>query len=297
MDLQGVKVSVSRDGKFAETETGKLQIEGSKIILKKLLGKKEQFDLEHVQSLEHKGGKLIVRLPGIFFVIDFLKPAKEALKFKEAFAQLAGVQLPEYEHKVTIHKEHVVSAVVLVVVVLAIVYFCGGDEKESAEQASETRTSTETPKREAKPEYRIGKTFRLGNFAYTVEKIDAMKMIGNNQFTRTKASEGATFLVVEYTIKNLGKETEVVLADDFRIIDGQGRTFRPSSEANTALMMSGKSKDFLLSEIQPGLKREMHTAFEVPMDAAQSGLKLVIPEKGLLGSDKAEIGFSFSYEK
>ena len=53
--------------------------------------------------------------------------------------------------------------------------------------------------------------------------------------------------------------------------------------------MSGKSKDLILSEIQPGLKRKMSTGFEIPEGAARNGLTLVIPEKGLLGTGKATV--------
>ena len=40
---------------------------------------------------------------------------------------------------------------------------------------------------------------------------------------------------------------------------------------------------------QPGIKRQMSTAFEVPIAAAQEGVKLIIPEKGLFGTKRVEV--------
>jgi hypothetical protein len=49
---------------------------------------------------------------------------------------------------------------------------------------------------------------------------------------------------VEYTIRNDSNATETVFTDDFRIVDAQGREFRPSAEGNMALASSG-NKDLL----------------------------------------------------
>ena len=57
------------------------------------------------------------------------------------------------------------------------------------------------------------------------------------------------------------------------------------------------SKDFLLSEIPPDIKREMTTAFEVPLAAAQggredrhSGKRAVRHETCGRGTDDGEVG-------
>ena len=131
--------------------------------------------------------------------------------------------------------------------------------------------------------------FRLGDFTYTVDSIQTKKSIGN-QFVNHKAQEGATLLIVKYTLANEANETKTVLADDFILRDFKGREFRPSSEAATAYAMSGGSKDLLLGEVQPGLKRKMTSVYEIPLESTQkTGLILVIPEKGMFSSGKVEV--------
>jgi hypothetical protein len=48
-------------------------------------------------------------------------------------------------------------------------------------------------------------------------------------------------------------------------------------------------QDMFLSEVQPGIKRPMSTAFEIPLAAAREGVKLIIPEKGIFGMKSVEI--------
>jgi hypothetical protein len=127
-------------------------------------------------------------------------------------------------------------------------------------------------------EPRLGEPFRLGAYTYTVKDVTTYSALGTG-FGLKKASEGASFLVVAYALRNEGRETTTVLADDFRIIDAEGRSFRPSAEGNTALTMAG-NKDLIVAELHPGVTRQMQTAFELPEAAAKGVVVLEIPEKG-----------------
>lgn len=139
---------------------------------------------------------------------------------------------------------------------------------------------------------RVGDRFVLGDFAYIISGAQARTSVGN-QLVKEEASEGALFIVVSYVIENLGNAPATVVSDDFLLVDAKGRQFKPSSHANTALAMSGGRKDLLLSELNPGVKRTVKTAFEVPEAAVGAGLKLVVPEKGLLGSKTVEVALQF----
>lgn len=130
------------------------------------------------------------------------------------------------------------------------------------------------------------RTFVLGDFRYRIGAVQIVSHVGRG-YSRKPASDGARFVVVSYTIENMGDRTETVLSDDFYIVDDRDRKFRASSEANVALVMSS-GKDFLLSELQPGISRKMATAFEVPEDVANGRFTLVVPEKGF-GFDEVKI--------
>lgn len=137
----------------------------------------------------------------------------------------------------------------------------------------------------------IGTPFRLGDFIYTIKKVQKRKQVGN-QFYNFSAQDGATLLLVKYDIKNEGNETKTVMTDDFMLKDYKGRTFRSSSEGNTAYLMDGGKKDILVSEVQPGLKKEMASVFEIPNDSfSTNGLQLIVPEKGW-GSKKVVINLN-----
>lgn len=136
--------------------------------------------------------------------------------------------------------------------------------------------------------HRIGERFELGEYAYTVTEAKAAKWVGGEYFGKAP-QEGATFVVVRFKIENLTSKTKTVLTDDFVLKDHRGREFRPSSEANTAIMLSGSDKDFIITEVQPGLSKPMKTAFEVPVDAVKFESTLIVPEKGLFRGGQASV--------
>ncbi len=143
------------------------------------------------------------------------------------------------------------------------------------------KPTPEPASREATPG--LGDFFTLGEFKYRITEVNTTRRIGKTlfgEFVGEQASPGAVFVLVSYTIENMGSESQTVLSDDFKIEDGRGRTFKPSSDANVALLMESDDEDFLLSELQPGLPRGMKQAFELPEQAVDSPITIVVPEKG-----------------
>lgn len=180
---------------------------------------------------------------------------------------------------------------VLAVIAFAIIGSSNLPKTSSTPAAQPVATPqvTATVERAApKPQPKLNEPFKLGSFTYTILAVEVGDKVGKG-YSVKKASEGASFVVVKYKLRNEGNETETVMTDDFKIVDAKGRQFRPSSEANTALAMSGEDKDLILSEVQPGLTKSMATAFEVPSDVAEGGFELVIPEKGMLGTGEVRI--------
>lgn len=100
-----------------------------------------------------------------------------------------------------------------------------------------------------------------------------------NRYTSVTSSQGAIFVVVDYVTKNESMKTQTVAADIFILKDAKGREYRPSSAAVTALALSG-NKDYLLSELQPGISKQTQTAFEVPWEVTQRKMILIVPERG-----------------
>ncbi len=154
--------------------------------------------------------------------------------------------------------------------------------------ASSHNTDDSSQKASSSAHRAIGESFALGDFTYRVDKVRTAHTLGN-EFTHQTAAPEATYVIVYFSILNNANETKVVLTDDFTLVDPQGRRYSPSSEANTALMMTSENKDFLLSELHPGVTKRTATAFEIPKDSLTSGLYLEIPEKGLLSTGKETV--------
>lgn len=157
----------------------------------------------------------------------------------------------------------------------------------SASAAGSGRANGET-----KEPHQLGETFVLGNYKYRIDKVGTTKQIGRwigPQFMGARAADGAVLVIVSYTIENTSPETQTVLSDDFEIRDAAGRKYRPSTDASVALLHESDDKDFVLSQLQPGIPRSMKQAFEVPEPSLAAPFTLVIPEKGLWSSGAARV--------
>ncbi len=172
----------------------------------------------------------------------------------------------------------------------------GGGAKGVAPETAEVKLdspSTEgTASTRPKGMHSVGDTFTLGDFQYCITGVNTSKAIGTTvfgEFMGERASPGAMFVIISYTIENLGSESQTVLSDDFKIQDSASRMFKPSSDANVALLTESDDKDFLLSELQPGIPRAMKQAFELPEKALDAPLTIVVPEKGFFTSGKAQV--------
>jgi len=128
----------------------------------------------------------------------------------------------------------------------------------------------------------------LGDYRYTVNEVYQTQSIGKNSYLTEKASPGATFVIVEYTIENITTQTATVLSNDMFVEDFDGKVFQPSSEGLTAYSMASGA-DLIISQLQPGIPRLQVAVFEMPAGAAQD-FEIVIPEKGW-GSKELRIRF------
>ncbi len=162
------------------------------------------------------------------------------------------------------------------------------DKAKATAMTSDRGFTERAPSANAKSKYELGKEFELGDYKYRITNVDQRQQIGDEQ-----ASSGAAFVVVTYTIENCTKESQAVLSDDFSLLDSQGRKYNTSSKASTALVFNTEDKDFLLSELQPGLPRQMQQGFELPLKSLESELILSVPKKGLFSSGDAQLTIRF----
>jgi hypothetical protein len=139
---------------------------------------------------------------------------------------------------------------------------------------------TPTASRQSEPDrqhfrVRYNEEFKLGDYSYKITSVQTAKAVGP-EFLREKASDGAVYLLVNYFIRNDGKQTAETDANDFRLLDTEEREYSPDSRGTTAV-----SSDFILRELHPGIFKKAVVAFEVPESVMRSAFRIVVPEKGV----------------
>mgnify|MGYP006971719054 FL=1 len=95
LSLIGTRIVVLPAGKREWKKKGTLLLRGERLVLKKWSSEEPILDLGQVESLGHKGARLLVHTPGTSFEIIFKEPGLDAEEAKKAFAALAGKPLPE----------------------------------------------------------------------------------------------------------------------------------------------------------------------------------------------------------
>jgi hypothetical protein len=183
--------------------------------------------------------------------------------------------------------------------------------------------SIPAPKEESRAPHSLNESFKLGDFSYAITSARKTGFIGSSDLENalvdgmvdgilkgmnkeeralaqgrlkafgiqggtTQSPGSASYLIVRYIIKNEGKEADVVSTSDFKIADSKGRKFTPSSEATTQLVMK-QGADFLIKELQPGISEEGVQAFQLPDDAFDGKLILVVPEKGFFSKGEVRV--------
>jgi len=113
------------------------------------------------------------------------------------------------------------------------------------------------------PTYKtFGQKFTLGNFEYTFNDYVIVKSLGTEYFSKT--ADGV-FLVVNFTVENVGKKSEYLSNNNIKVVDEQDREFSDDTGAGFYLSMLGKQYElFLFEQMQPGLPKSGWIVFDLP---------------------------------
>jgi len=119
----------------------------------------------------------------------------------------------------------------------------------------------------------IGKTFTVGEFAYTVNSVSSSQHLGEGPFSMTTEDE---FIIVNVTVRNNDTEERMVDTLLFTLIDSQGIEYDPEAGAVLYLDSAGS---FFYEDVNPGVSRTGDVVFEVREGLA--GLSLQV-DSGVL---------------
>ena len=117
----------------------------------------------------------------------------------------------------------------------------------------------------------IGESVIVGDVAYTVTRaIQETRLEDPSGFS--EPLEG-NFVVVDFTVENLGDEPMSVSDIGLYIYDSQGRQFETEQDVPFGYIPENKDL-FLIDRVNPGLSQEVRVVFSVPPDA--TGLELEV---------------------
>jgi hypothetical protein len=138
-NLHGLKVSVTHEGKLLKQESGKLQVTGGTVELKKFLGRQALFKVEDVTSLEHRASKLTLRTRDSFWVFEFPGKKDEQLRqAKDSFASGFGLNITGNPKTFVLEKEHIGAGAILLIAVIATAAGSGGSISLPGEEGNDS---------------------------------------------------------------------------------------------------------------------------------------------------------------
>ncbi len=159
------------------------------------------------------------------------------------------------------------GVIIVVFIVLGVAGSKGGSS--SSTSGSSSTASTNQPAKTAK----VGDTVTdSNNMSFVVNNITTAQTLGDSYTAKTAQGE---YYVINVTVKNGSKTTQTINSSDFKLTDGQGRSFDPSTDGMMAKAEAeGQATDFFLQQVQPGLNVSGDLVFDAPKN--DTGLKLQV---------------------
>lgn len=114
------------------------------------------------------------------------------------------------------------------------------------------------------PRHHIGEAVKSGPYEIDVKGAQTGKVVGN-EFFNEKAGDGATFVVVTWTLKNISERGIVGarLPTDAYLYDGNNRQYSIDVAATIAFLTAAEIDSKVISDLNPGVSITDAAVFEV----------------------------------
>ena len=114
-------------------------------------------------------------------------------------------------------------------------------------------------------------------FKYEIIKTYETMIVGTNEFTESKASDSASYIVVEYSYKNIsGKPIGAFRKPKVYLKDNNGQKYKADSHATSSYQFDQKTDLKLFSDVNPGVTIKTAGVFEIGRDIPKTGWTVVI---------------------
>lgn len=164
-------------------------------------------------------------------------------------------------------KWYLLGGIVLLFIIVGIAG--GGDDDESSNNTTGSSSSSSGSSNSANQAIPVGSSGTVNDRKVTLRDVATTQSVGDNPYLKYDASEGATLVLAEVKLENLGSDQLTPSSSLFELEDDAERTFQPHTECSMAFM----DEAFSFSQIGPGLSRTGVLCFEVPASASLKELR------------------------
>lgn len=114
----------------------------------------------------------------------------------------------------------------------------------------------------------LGQVIKIGDAEYTVTGVQAVQSVGSNPYLRKSASDGATFVVVNWTMKNAGtRPMEFYDQATMHLVDPAGVEYSSDDEATITYGLEADLTEKGLGDLNPGITSRGADVYEVSSTA------------------------------
>lgn len=184
----------------------------------------------------------------------------------------------------------------LVVILIIIIASSGGDDDTGTNTTNQQTENTQTeqnnnnnattdetkqPKKETNNVAGMGQPVKVGDVVFTANKKSTADNVGGEYGQNAQG----TYLIVNVTVKNEGKEAVTTDASFFKLKVGDTEYAADS----TASVYANEQADFFLQQINPGIENKGNVVFDVPADVANNPDAILQVQTGFFGTETGEI--------
>ncbi|WP_042454480.1 DUF4352 domain-containing protein [Neobacillus dielmonensis] len=169
---------------------------------------------------------------------------------------------------------------IVVIIVIAIASGGGDDTEDNKSDTATEQKDTNTKKtKDTQKTYGIGEPVKVGDVVFTVNDKSSAKNVGGQY----GANASGTFLILDVTVRNEGKEALTVDSSFFKLYQGDTE-YEASTDGTIYANESGKG--FFLESVNPNLELKGKVVFDVADPNAAYTLQV---QTGFFGTETEKI--------
>ena len=123
---------------------------------------------------------------------------------------------------------------------------------------------------------KVGESAKTGNFEATITSVYSIGAFGSS-FSTQRPADGATFVVVRSTLKNISGKPQSLMLASIKLADAQGTVYEQAITPTMSYKIEQGIDTKSISELNPGLAEKDATLFEVSKELwSKPGWKVIV---------------------